>query len=194
MMQTGEAATSSLFTAGSVRERVWGDLMCSRAAIYPLPPHGHQPNFVGAREAAARLLAHPDVQRHRCLIVGAERALYPLRKQALEAGVALYVPDQNRAGWYFRVSDPGGANLKRSREVGEPKLRPEGATGVVLACVAVDRAGGRLGKGFGWAARGLNLGLPEYTLAHPRMLLERLDCPPDSQVQLIGLPDEVISP
>lgn len=127
---------------------------------------------------------------HRCLIVGAERALYPLRKQALAAGLVLYLPDQKRDGWYFRVSDPAGADLKRSRELGEPRLRPEGATAAVLACVAVGRDGGRLSKGFGWAWNGVQL--PTYTLAHRRMLLDPLPCPPDSHVDLIGLPGEVI--
>ncbi len=166
--------------------------MRERAAGYPLPPHGHHPNFVGAKEAAAALLAHPQVAAHRTLIVGADRALYPLRKLALAAGVVLYLPDQKREGWYFRVDDVAGANLKRSREVGEPKLRPEGATAAVLACVAVGPGGGRLSKGYGWGWNGLPaLGLPTYTLAHRRMLLNPLPCPPDSWVRLIGLPGEV---
>ena len=133
------------------------------------------------------------MQAHRCLIVGAERVLLPLRKLALTAGAVLYIPDQRREGWYFRVSDPAGAELKRSREVGEPSLHPHGATAAVLACVAVDRSGGRLSKGFGWAARGLGARLPQselpiFTLAHARMLLDALPCPPDSRVSVIGTP------
>ena len=83
-------------------------MLRERAASYPLPPHGHHPNFVGAKEAAAALLAHPQVAAHRCLIVGADRALYPLRRLALAAGVVLYLPDQKRDGWYFRVNDVAG--------------------------------------------------------------------------------------
>lgn len=153
---------------------------------------------MGAKDAAAALLAHPEVAAHRTLIVGAERALYPFRKLTLAAGMVLYIPDQKRAGWYFRVTEVAGANLKRSREVGEPQLKPDGATAAVLACVAVGRDGGRLSKGFGWAWNGLpglgesELGLPVYTLAHRRMLQDLLPCPPDSRVQLIGLPGEVI--
>ncbi|WP_424949578.1 5-formyltetrahydrofolate cyclo-ligase [Deinococcus sp.] len=180
-------------TAGATRTALWNDLLRERAAAYPLPPHGHHPNFVGAKQAAAALLAHPQLQAHACLIVGAERVLYPFRKGALAAGVVLYLPDQKRGGWYFRVDNLAGADLKRSREVGEPSLRPQGATAAVLACVAAGRDGGRLSKGFGWGSRGLpEFGLPTYTLAHRRMLLETLPCPPDSWVQLIGLPGEVI--
>lgn len=180
-------------TAGATREAVWNELLRERAATYPLPPHGHHPNFVGAKEAAAALLAHPQVRAHRVLIVGAERALYPFRKQALAAGVALYVPDQKRGGWYFRIENLAGADLKRARELGEPRLHPEGASAAVIACVAAGRDGGRLSKGFGWAWNGLpELNLPVFTLAHRRMLKDHLPCPPDSQVHLIGLPDEVI--
>ncbi|WP_229670865.1 5-formyltetrahydrofolate cyclo-ligase [Deinococcus aquiradiocola] len=181
-------------TAGATRDALWSALLRDRVATYPLPPHGHHPNFVGAREAAAALLAHPAVQRHACLIVGAERALYPLRRQALAAGVTLYVPDQKRDGWYFRVRDARGADLKALREHGEPHLQPVGATAAVLACVAVDRAGGRLSKGFGWGARGVPRlpDLPVFTVAHPAMLQDALPCPPDSRVQVIGLPGEAL--
>ena len=180
-------------TAGATREAVWNELLRERAATYPLPPHGHHPNFVGAKEAAAALLAHPRVQAHRILIVGAERALYPFRKQALAAGLVLYIPDQKRAGWYLRLESVAGADLKRSRELGEPRLRPEGASAAVLACVAAARDGGRLSKGFGWAWNGLpELNLPVFTVAHRRMLKDALPCPPDSPVHLIGLPGEVV--
>ncbi|KEF34186.1 5-formyltetrahydrofolate cyclo-ligase [Deinococcus sp. RL] len=179
---------------GTWRETVWTRLLRERACGYPLPPHGHHPNFVGAAQAARMLLSHPQVARHRTLVVGGDRVLSPLRKLALEAGVTLYVPHQKREGWYWRLSDPAGAQLRAMPRVGEPRRHPEGAQAAVLACVAADRQGGRLGKGFGWGARGLGLGVPEYTLAHPLMLVDVLPCPPDSQVRLIGLPGEVVAP
>lgn len=177
---------------GAQRDLIWTALLRARACSYPLPPHGHHPHFTGAREAAAALLAHPQVAGLRTLVVGPERVLQPLRKLALQAGVTLYVPHQQKAGWYWRLTDPAGAALKAMPGVGEPRLRPEGAQAAVLACVAADRAGGRLSKGFGWGARGLGLELPEYTLAHPLMLLDTLPCPPDSRVRLIGLPGSVV--
>ncbi|WP_345454119.1 5-formyltetrahydrofolate cyclo-ligase [Deinococcus aluminii] len=181
-------------TAGAFREAMWDRLAGTRAVSYPLPPHGHHPNFVRARDAARQLLAHPEVAGRRVLIVGPERVLLPLRKLALEAGLTLYVPHQKKAGWYWRLTDPAGAQLSRMAAVGELRLQPEGAQAAVLACVTVDRQGGRLGKGYGWGARGLKLGLPEYTLAHPLMLVERLPCPADSQVRLIGTPGGVTQP
>ncbi len=181
-------------TAGACRTAVWDALERHNLCRFPLPPHGHCPNFVGSRDAARRLLAHPRLQGCRTLIVGPERALLPLRKLALQSGVVLYVPHQKKAGWYWRLTDPAGARLSAMPGAGEPRLHPEGAEGAVLASVAADHAGGRLGKGFSWGARGLGLGLPEYTLAHPLMLLGHLPCPADSRVALIATPGQVVEP
>lgn len=137
-------------------------------------------------------MKHPDFAAYRTLIVGPERALMPLRKLALQSGLVLFVPHQKKEGWYWRLTDPAGARLSQMPAVGEPKLKPEGAQAVVLACVAADRTGQRLGKGFGWGARGLNLELPEFTLAHPIMLSQQLPCPADSTVKFIATPREVI--
>lgn len=175
---------------------MWDRLAAARLCAFPLPPHGHCPNFVGTLGAARRLLAHPEVAPLRTLVVGPERALLPLRRLALASGVTLYVPQGHRAGWYWRLTDPAGAQLGRMAAVGEAARHPEGAQAAVLACVAADLAGGRLGKGFGWGARGLGLSpaLPEYTLAHPVMLLPALPCAPDSRVALIATPRGVHRP
>lgn len=166
--------------------------MRARACSYPLPPHGHHPNFTHARTAAQTLLSHPRLSGLRVLLVGPDRVLYPLRRLALQSGMTLYVPHQNREGWYWRLSDPAGARLGAMPLHGEPKLRPEGAQAAVLGCVAVDDSGARLGKGFGWGARGLRLGLPEFTLAHPLMMSRALPCPADSRIALIGTAGGVI--
>lgn len=179
-------------TAGAYRTHIWDTLERTRLCSFPLPPHGHGPNFNGAREAAKNLLNHPQVAPLQTLIVGPERVLMPLRKLALQSGLTLYVPHQKKEGWYWKLTDPVGANLSKMSSVGEPKLMPEGAEGVVLACVAADRKGGRLGKGYGWGARGLNLDLPEFTLAHAIMLSDVLPCPADSRVSLIGTPGGVV--
>ncbi len=180
-------------TAGAYRDQVWTALLRTRACGYPLPPHGHHPNFTQARVAAKVLLAHPDVAALRALVVGPERALQPLRKLALQAGLTLYVPHQKKQGWYWRLTEPAGARLSAMPDVGEAIRTPETAQAAVIACVAVDDTGARLGKGFGWGARGLHLGLPEFTLAHP-LMTARLPCPPDSRVNLIGTPAGVIVP
>ncbi|CAM3581509.1 5-formyltetrahydrofolate cyclo-ligase [Deinococcus frigens] len=192
-------------TPGAYREHLWTALMRARACAYPLPPHGHHPNFTRARQAARHLLAHPQVTGLRAMIVGPDRVLAPLRKLALEAGVTLYVPNQKKVAlpgqvWYWRLTDPAGARLSAMPRVGEPVLSVPGRSGLedaraaVLGSVAVGKDGARLGKGFGWAARGLGLGLPELTLAHPLMMAATLPCSADSRVALIGTPDGVLEP
>lgn len=194
MSITLPSVSSEKVTPGAHRTAIWDLLTRTRLCSFPFPPHGHCPNFTGARDAARQLLTHPEFAPNRTLIVGPERALLPLRKLALEGGLTLYVPHQKKEGWYWKLTDPAGARLSLMPTVGEPKLKPDGAQAVVLACVAADRQGHRLGKGFGWGARGLNLSLPEYTLAHPIMLQEQLPCPADSAVNLIATPHEVIGP
>ncbi|QFP75914.1 5-formyltetrahydrofolate cyclo-ligase [Deinococcus sp. AJ005] len=190
---------------GTHREHVWSALMRARACAYPLPPHGHHPNFTRARQAGRHLLAHPQVSGLHTLIVGPDRVLAPLRKLALEAGITLYVPHQKKPAqrgqvWYWRLSDPAGARLSAMPKVGEPVLYVPGKSGLedaqaaVLGSVAVGSDGARLGKGFGWGARGLGLGLPELTLAHPLMLSGALPCAADSRVALIGTLDGVLEP
>ena len=190
--RTPAAPTRADISAGLYREQIWTALMRARACSYPLPPHGHHPNFTHARRAAQALLGHPQVSPLRVLLVGPERVLFPLRKLALQSGMTLYVPHQKKDGWYWRLSDPAGARLAAMPLHGEPKLQPQGVQAAVLGCVAVDDSGGRLGKGFGWGARGLRLGLPEFTLAHPLMMSRALPCPADSRVALIGTPGGVI--
>lgn len=188
---TQEAYPAPPSSAGAWREHIWTTLLHGRQCSFPLPPHGHHPNFRGARKAAAQLLAHAEVAPLRTLVVGPERVLYPLRQLALRAGVTLYVPHPHRPGWYWRVTEPAGARLSAMSSHGELARQPEGAQAAVLGSVAVDAAGGRLGKGYGWGARGLGLGVPEYTLAHPLMFSARLPCPADSQVALMALPGGV---
>ena len=189
----GDVAAREPGKPGAVRDATWNELARARAVGYPLPPHGHHPNFTGASQAAAQLMRHPRVASLRTLVIGPERALYAARKLALQAGQVIYVPDQRHAGRYYRLTgDPKGADLKVMPAAGEPAVTPEGAQAAILACVAVDVHGARLSKGFGWAARGLQLSIPEFTLAHPLMLHARLACDEDSRVTLIGTPTHVL--
>lgn len=177
---------------GALRTEIWDALARARTVSYPLPPHGHHPNFRGAKAAAANLLAHPRVAPLRVLVVGPERVLLPLRKLALAEGRVLFVPHPHKEGRSWRLTDPAAANLSRMGDLGEEVGATEGAQGAVLACVAAGRDGGRLSKGFGWAARGLPSNVPAFTLAHPMMLRATLPCEPDSRVHLIATPREVI--
>ena len=105
----------SSVTAGAHRTAVWNALERARLCAYPLPPHGHHPNFTGAREAAVHLLKHPDVAPLHTLIVGADRVLMPLRKLALQSGLTLYVPNLKKEGWYWRITEVAGPTSPKWR-------------------------------------------------------------------------------
>jgi 5-formyltetrahydrofolate cyclo-ligase len=175
-----------------VREEVWTALMRARVVGYPLPPHGHHPNFTGSALAGRRLLDHPSLAALDVLAIGPERALLGARKAALTQGRTILVPHPHVAGRAWRLTgDPKGADLKRMADLGTLTDSFAEARGALLACVAVDVSGARLSKGFGWAARGLEANVPQFTLAHPLMLRASLPCEADSRVALIGLPGEV---
>ncbi|ADV66355.1 hypothetical protein [Deinococcus maricopensis] len=179
-------------TAGTVRERAWDALARAHAAVYPLPPHGHHPNFRGARAACQRLLSHPDFTRGP-LLIGAERTLMPARKLALAAGLSIIVPDVRGRG-YYRVTDEAGADLRRLPALGERTDDLGSVTAVILASAVVARDGARLSKGFGWGAHGTPLNVPHGTVAHPLMLLGALPCVADSFVHVIATPQELLAP
>ncbi|MBB6099339.1 5-formyltetrahydrofolate cyclo-ligase [Deinobacterium chartae] len=176
---------------GDLREQVWNDLLRARAAAYPLPPHGHHPNFRGARAACERLFREAHLERAAALLIGPEAALLAARQAALEAGLVLIVPDPKREGRYWRLRDlPRSAaqlrNLEAHGEAGDPLE----ARAAVLACVAVSEKFERLSKGFGWGHAGSGLEVPEYTVAHPIMLRPALGCAPDSRVAGYATPGE----
>ena len=57
-------------TLGELREEVWNALARFGLALHPTPPHGHHPNFLGARRAAERLLKTPEFQGARRVLTG----------------------------------------------------------------------------------------------------------------------------
>lgn len=68
-------------TLGELREEVWNALARYDLALHPTPPHGHHPNFLGARRAAERLLKTPEFQGARRVLAGMDAVLKPLRRR-----------------------------------------------------------------------------------------------------------------
>jgi 5-formyltetrahydrofolate cyclo-ligase len=171
-------------SAGRVREDCWNQLLSARVVGYPLPPHGRYPNFHGSAEAARQLMGWPALQRAREVLVGSELVLRPLRRQLLQLGALLWIPDPKRGG-YLR-SEGSGARGSQSwqAQLGRPEV-------AVLASVAASRQGERLSKGFGWGAEGAG-GCPQATLVHPLTLFAQLPCPPDSTLAALATPEELL--
>ena len=184
---------------GAVRDYVWAELSRRRQVGYPLPPHGHHPNFRGAGDAAALLLAH--LLETRLLTPGStvlsypDMVLKPLRKRLLESGVSVVVPAKH--GERYRLLKSGLVSPARAssiagaeREGEDVSVLPDVAF-TFVACVAVSLRGDVLTKGYGFRLPQEVLGVPSATLAHPTQVLGGLeaDAPP---VSLFATPTEVV--
>ncbi len=182
---------------GAVRDFVWRELSRQRQVGYPLPPHGHHPNFTGAAKAATLLLAHLlEVQTLTpgdTVLAYPDMVLKPLRKRLLEAGISVVVPAQHSE--HYRLLKSGVVNpVKASSIAGAERegglvTLPE-VSFVFVACVAISSAGEVLTKGYGFAPPQEVSGLPSATVVHPLQIIPGLvpDAPP---VTLFATPTEV---
>jgi 5-formyltetrahydrofolate cyclo-ligase len=189
---------------------VWDALTRKRAARFPFPVHGRIPNFKGAEQAAARLLAHPLFAKAKVIKVNPDSPQRWVRKLALERGITVITPTPRLKG-AFRRLDPAkippdrydeAATLKRGGRWGEDLALDElpRIDLVVMGSVAVTRGGRRLGKGHGYAdleyamLRELgNPAVPVATTVHPLQLLAGFPTEAhDLPVSLIATPDNLI--
>jgi len=144
-----------------LRERIWDELEESGEARFPFPPHGRIPNFAGAEEAAERL-AQTDAWNDASVIKSNPDAPQrPVRRRALAAGKTVYVavPRLREERCFLRL-DPAeiedvnrattiGGSAALGVPVGPEEMAPVDL--VVSGSVAVDRHGGRVGKGEGYS-------------------------------------------
>ena len=149
-------------TKAELRERIWSLLQRRRVARFPFPVHDRIPNFAGAAEAAVRLATLAEWKAARRLKVNPDAPQAPVRLRALEEGKVVFmaVPRLRSARCFIRL-DPAklGGNIRRAASIsgagrlGEPVEPAElGRIDLVVAgSVAVDRRGGRVGKGGGYS-------------------------------------------
>jgi 5-formyltetrahydrofolate cyclo-ligase len=178
---------------GELREQIWSNLVRENAAAYPMPPHGHNPNFKGARAAAKNLMLHPTLKASSVVLIGMEAALLPLREMILEAEKTLIVPHRTKKDAFWKLEKVP----KKAAKIGNFHLLGSSCdlTGVqcaVIASVAIDAKGSRLSKGFGFAAHGAPIDVPTFSIAHEVMLLEKLEFPADSVLQAFATPEKLI--
>jgi 5-formyltetrahydrofolate cyclo-ligase len=177
---------------GVFRERIWSDLVQHNVAAFPLPPHGHNPNFKGARAAAKHLLKHPLLESAKVVLVGMEAALLPLRGLLLEANKTLVVPHRTKTGAFWRLEkvDKKAARIENFHVFGVVCDLVEVEV-AVLASVAVAKNGARLSKGFGFGAKGAPMDVPSLTIVHSRMVFSQLEVAADSWVQGFATPEQL---
>jgi 5-formyltetrahydrofolate cyclo-ligase len=183
-------------SAGELRERIWSELVRQNAAAYPMPPHGHNPNFKGALAAAKRLMLHPLMLNPGVVLVGMEAALGPVRALLLERGITIIVPHRTKAGRYWRVKDApqAAAKLPNLPIYGLETGALDDVELAVIASTIVTESGARLSKGFGWGSNGPPLDVPALTLAHPLMVFKSLDLEADSMIAGFATPNRLVIP
>ncbi len=193
-----------------IRDSVWQTLEEEKAAAFPFPPAGRIPNFRGAPRCVAHAEKLDVWQQARVLKVNPDAPQRPLREAALKAGKTLYmaVPRLTEEACFWRL-DPAklgdkirtAATIKGAAELGEP-VRPEDMAPidlVLVGAVAVDRRGGRLGKGGGYSdlefalarAHGLvREDTPVMTSVHPLQVWDEVPMEPhDVPLDIVLTPD-----
>jgi 5-formyltetrahydrofolate cyclo-ligase len=145
-----------------LRERIWHLLEQEKVTSFPRPVWGRIPNFLGAQEAALKLLQLPEVADARVVKVNPDSPQIPIRRLLLKSGKKLIMATPRlREG--FLLIDPNRIPENRllsagtirgafsfGRKIEELRDLPK-VDFIVEGSVAVNTKGGRIGKGEGYA-------------------------------------------
>ena len=146
-----------------IRAEVWNRLVAAGVGIGPV--HDMIPTFAGADMAAWHLARHPGWASARVIKTNPDHAQTPVRIRALHEGKVVYTPvpyltadhpylrlDPARLvadGISFELAATPEGFLRHGQKVEFEEMEP--LDFCVVGSVAVSRAGGRTGKGAGFA-------------------------------------------
>jgi 5-formyltetrahydrofolate cyclo-ligase len=178
-------------TKDQIRERIWTTLQNERVARFP-GAVGRIPNFIGA-EACAKLLAEtPYWKAARVLKVNPDSPQRAIRQRALADGKIIYMAvPRLRSEKPFLELDPkklkcspfAASSIKGAGQYGRPAALDELKTIDLVVCgsVAVNRRGGRVGKGGGYSdlefallteQKKIGAKTPIVTSVHPLQIID----------------------
>lgn len=146
-----------------VRTEVWQRLAAEGIGIGPV--HGMIPNFAGADVAAWRLAHHPAWAAARTVKTNPDHSQTPIRIRALYEGRIVYTPvpyltedfpylrldpaHLTERGISFELAATPDGFMRHGERIGFEAIEPLDFCD--MGSVAVSRAGGRTGKGAGFA-------------------------------------------
>jgi 5-formyltetrahydrofolate cyclo-ligase len=160
----GEARWAGRNPAKDVlRDAIWSELETGGVNVGPV--RSRIPNFVGADAAAKRLSQLPEWKAARIVKCNPDPPQIPLRLRALYEGKIVYAPvpeltkgfpfvrldpaELERDGVDFELAATSQGFVRHGKPVQFAEIEP--LDFVVVGCVGVTRAGGRTGKGGGFA-------------------------------------------
>jgi 5-formyltetrahydrofolate cyclo-ligase len=145
----------------SLRQKIWREMEEKNIARFPRPVYGRIPNFVGAEQAAEKLINTDIFRRAQVVKVNPDSPQKPVREAVLRKGKILIMPTP-RISRGFLVLDPKkispalysvAATIQGAFRYGAP-IHPSETPEVdliVAGSVAVSVYGERLGKGEGYS-------------------------------------------
>ncbi|MGH3917176.1 MAG: 5-formyltetrahydrofolate cyclo-ligase [Pseudonocardiaceae bacterium] len=144
----------------TIRERVWS--LLEREQVVQPGVHGRIPSFLGADDAADRLVTLPVWQAARVVKAVPDTAQQPVRAHALREGKLVYMAVPKLADKLpFYVLDPASLPVPPEKaatkdvaarvapKIGVEQMQPVDL--IICGSVAVNRRGARLGKGAGYS-------------------------------------------
>jgi len=196
----------------AIRRKIWRAMEESCFSRFPKPVFGRIPNFVGAEEAARRLVEQVEFQSAEVIKVNPDAPQSSVRLEVFSAGKMLIVPSPRlRKG--FILLDPKSIPKKSYAEASSIsgsfkygrfcslKELPE-VDLIVAGSVAVSTDGARIGKGGGYSELEYGilreLGLveektPIFTTVHDAQIVDNAPKEPhDFSVDAIMTPTRVI--
>jgi 5-formyltetrahydrofolate cyclo-ligase len=145
----------------AIRSRIWDRLEAESIARFPFPPHGRITNFEGAREAADRAMALPELAGADAVKANPDAPQLPLRRRLLKQGTTVYMAVRRLAEERCFVElDPAAIDdLEAAPTVSHmgthgERVAPDSVPAldaVVVGSVAVTESGVRVGKGEGYS-------------------------------------------
>jgi len=212
--RSGEAGYGAAMSGKeAIRERIWTLLETKKIARFP-GAVGRIPNFIGAEACARQISDLPAWRSARVLKVNPDSPQRPIRQKALEEGKLIYmaVPrlrsdkpfielDPRKLKCSPRAASSIGGAARYGRAVKLEEVKPIDL--VVCGSVAVNRRGGRVGKGGGYSDLEFALLVeegrigsrtPVLTSVHPLQIVDD-DLPMtihDIPLSAIVTPEEII--